>query len=145
MIRRHVLAVLALVAVGAMVASPAEAGGGGGGTKGRNGTVRVLGGQTGGGVGLIPLAGTTAVPPAGGYPSVAALQAAGGAVINPGQVLQFKVAGPGNAFVGPIDPAGAFPVLTGAAAYSGAQNQTGYLKVGGTNVAPTIAGTGDKF
>ncbi len=144
MIVRNVLVVLALVAVGAMVASPAEAGGGGGGTKGRNGTVRVLGGQTGGGVGLILLA-NGLTPPVGGYPSVAALQAAGGAVINPSQVLQFKVAGPGNAIVGPIDAAGAFPAPTGAAAYSGAQNQTGYLKIAGTDAAPTIAGTGSKF
>lgn len=134
----------AILAVGMLVASPAEAGGGGGGTKGRNGTIRILGGQTGGGVGVIPLAGTTA-PPAGGYPSVAALQAAGGAVINPGQVLQFKVAGPGNAVVGPIDGTGAFPLATGVAAYSGAQNRTGYLQIGGTNLLPTIAGTGNKF
>lgn len=143
MIRRHVLAVLALVAVGAMVASPAEAGGGGGGTKGRNGTVRVLGGQTGGGTGLILLP-TGSPVPAAGYPSIAALQAAGGAVINPGQVLQFKVAGPGTAYVGDVTVTPIVPALPGAA-YSGAQNQTGYLKVGGTNVAPTIAGTGDKF
>lgn len=142
MIVRNIVAVLAIVAIGAMVASPAEAGGGGGGTKGRNGTVRVLGGQTGGGAGLILLKNGTPLP--ANYPSIAALQAAGGTVINPGQVLQFKVDGPGTAYVADVS---ATPILPAAstAAYSGAQNQTGYLQLGGTNVAPTIAGTGNKF
>jgi len=144
MIVRNIVAVLALVAIGAMVASPAEAGGGGGGTKGRNGTLRVLGQQTGGnGVAVIPLA-TGVAAPAAGYTNIAALQAAGGAIVNPGQVVQFKVAGPGDLNCGDATVA---PILMNGTkgAYSGAQNQTGYMLITGPFATPTAAGTGSKF
>lgn len=141
---KNVLAVLAFVVIAAMVASPAEAGGGGGGTKGRNGTIRVLGQQTGGqGVAVIPLA-TGVTAPAAGYTNVAALQSAGGTIVNPGQIAQFKVAGPGQLNCGDATVA---PILMNGTpgAYSGAQNQTGYLLITGPFATPTAAGTGGKF
>lgn len=143
MILRNVLSFLAVLAIGAMVASPAEAGGGGGGAKGKNGTVRVLNNGTGNGVGLILQSGTSL---SSSLDSVAKLQAAGGVVINPGQVLQFKVAGPGTAFVAPI-VSGTGIDLAGAssAGYSGAQNQTGYMVITGSSTAPVIAGSAGKF
>jgi len=141
MIVRNVLAVLALVAVGAMVASPAEAGGGGGGTKGRNGTIRVLASQVA--KGGVNNAVGVAVTDVGDGLIPSTFTAAGGQILNAGQIGQFKVAGPGKAYVYFID-LGKY-VINGNAAYSGAQNQTGYMKVTGDWDNPTIAGTADKF
>lgn len=141
MIVRNVLAVLALVAVGAMVASPAEAGGGGGGTKGRNGTIRVLASQVAAG-GVNNAVGVAATDLGAGPLTQSAFTAAGGQILNAGQIGQFKVAGAGKAYVYYLDPEW---TQNDNAAYSGAQNATGYLKVTGPWNNPAIAGTGEKF
>jgi len=141
MIVRNVLVVLALVAVGAMVASPAEAGGGGGGTKGRNGTIRILANQTADG-GVTNAVGVAASDLGAGPLSESAFTAAGGQVLNAGQIAQFKVAGAGKAYAYFLDPEW---TQNTNAAYSGAQNATGYLKVTGPWNNPKIAGTAEKF
>jgi len=156
MFRRTVLACLAAFAIGSMVVSPAEAGGAGGGAKGRNGTLRVLGAQSNLdftlgslklpeatiGVGVIALPSTAAKVAT--YPSIAALQAAGGVIVNPGQVVQFKVGGPGRAIAYRVNDDSTLSDSS-EAGYSGAQNQTGYLKITGPSYNPSINGTGEKF
>lgn len=137
MIRRHALAFLAVLAIGAL-AVPAEAGGTGGGSKSKNGTIRVLGGHTGTGVGVYLLPQGQTLPT---FTSDADFLAKGGVVVNPSQVVQFKVGGPGTAYVF----APGTPAPSGNAAYSGAQNQTGYLKTTGASTAPAIEGSAGKW
>lgn len=156
MFRRTLLAFLAISVTSLIMTSPVEAGSGGGGAKGKNGTLRVLGAQnnlifTLGslklpeatiGVGVIALPSTAAKVAT--YPSIAALQAAGGVIVNPGQVVQFKVGGPGRAIAYRVNEDSTLSDSS-EAGYSGAQNQTGYLKITGPSYNPSINGTGEKF
>ena len=144
MIRRYAVAVLAVMAVGFMVAAPAEAGGGGtGGTK-KTATIRVKGAAAGNGLAVIPL--TSAPSPAtvaSWVGNLAAFQAAGGVIVNPDQVVAFKVApGVGTMYVANANFANAGDF--GSAAYKAVANQTGYMRITAGN-PPTIAGSATAF
>jgi hypothetical protein len=155
MFRRTLLAFLAIFATGLIMTSPVEAGSGYSGAKNRNGTIRVLGAQTNPITTIGTLtepAPTTAVgvitfpislTPIYTYKSIYEFQVAGGQIVNPGQVVVFRVGGPGAALVCIVEEEGLF--ASGAAGYSGAQNETGYLKITGPSSDPQINGTGDKF
>jgi hypothetical protein len=155
MFRRTLLAFLAIFATGLIMTSPVEAGSGYSGAKNRNGTIRVLGAQTNPITTIGTLtepAPTTAVgvitfpislTPIYTYKSIYEFQVAGGQIVNPGQVVVFRVGGEGSAIAFSIGKNGAF--YSDVAGYSGAQNQTGYLKITGPSSDPQINGTGDKF
>jgi hypothetical protein len=156
MFRRTLLAFLAIFATGLIMTSPVEAGSGYSGAKNRNGTIRVLGAQnnviTTIGI-LTEPAPTTAVgvitfpsfivKPVVEYKSIYEFQVAGGQIVNPGQVVSFRVGGPGVALAVVVEEDGLF--ASDAAGYSGAQNQTGYLKITGPSTDPDIRGTGEQF
>jgi hypothetical protein len=158
MFRRTLLAFLAIFATGLIMTSPVEAAGGGGGTKAKNGTLRVLGAQANPittprtltepkptiGVGvmafLFPLRPLTT------YESISEFQAAGGVIVNPGQVVEFKVSGPGFAFPFAVLRNGSLNgSLVDGFGYSGEQNKTGFLKITGPSSNPKINGTAEKF
>ncbi len=158
MFRRTLLAFLAIFATGLIMTSPVEAAGGGGGFKAKNGTLRVLGAQANPittprtltepkptiGVGvmafLFPLRPLTT------YESISEFQAAGGVIVNPGQVVEFKVSGEGRAFPFAVQENGSLSVVAfGVTYYSGEQNKTGYLKITGPSDGPSINGTADRF
>jgi hypothetical protein len=138
MIRRYAVATLAIVALGFLVAAPAEAGGGSGGTK-KTATIRVKGAAAGNGLAVIPL--TSAPSPAtvaSWVGNLAAFQAAGGVIVNPNQVVAFKVApGVGTMYVANADFAGVGGF--GSGAYQAVANRTGYMQITAGN-PPTIAG-----
>jgi hypothetical protein len=143
MIRRYAVAALAVMAMGFMVAAPAEAGGGGGGTK-KTATIRVRGAAAGNGIAVIPL--TSAPSPAtvaSWVGNLAAFQAAGGVIVNPNQVVPFKVApGVGTMYVANANFAGAGDF--GSAAYQAVANRTGYMQIT-AGTPPTIAGSATAF
>jgi hypothetical protein len=154
MFRRTLLAFLAIFATGLIMTSPVEAGGGGGGAK-RNGTIRVLGAQTNPittigtltesapttAVGVITFPEFLTAPIS--FNSIYEFQVAGGQIVNPGQVVSFRVGGKGVALAFAVFEGGLF--ASDVTAYSGAQNETGYLKITGPSSFPEINGTGDKF
>lgn len=144
MIRRYAVASLAVMALGFLVAAPAEAGGGGGGAK-KTATIRVKGFTSGNGMAVIPL--TSAPAPAtiaSWVGNLAAFQAAGGQIVNPNQVVAFKVApGVGTMYVAPANFAGGADF--GQSAYQAVANRTGYMKITALGPPPTIAGSAEAF
>jgi hypothetical protein len=154
MFRRTLLAFLAIFATGLIMTSPVEAGGGG--VKAKNGTLRVLGAQANPittprtltepaptiGVGVMAF--LSPLIPLPEYESIAEFQAAGGVIVNPGQVVEFKVSGPGVAFPFAVQENGSL-LVNGATSYTGEQNKTGFLKITGPSSNPKINGTGEKF
>jgi hypothetical protein len=142
MIRRYAVATLAIVALGFLVAAPAEAGGGGG-TK-KTATIRVKGAAAGNGLAVIAL--TSAPSPAtvaSWVGNLAAFQAAGGQIVNPNQVVAFKVApGVGTMYVANANFAGGADF--GSGAYQAVANRTGYMQITAGN-PPTIAGSATAF
>jgi hypothetical protein len=75
--------------------------------------------------------------------NLAAFQAAGGVIVNPNQVVAFKVApGVGTMYVANANFAGAGDF--GQAAYQAVANRTGYMKIT-NNAPPTIVGSAEAF
>jgi len=104
----------------------------------------VKGAAAGNGIAVIPL--TSAPSPAtvaSWVGNLAAFQAAGGQIVNPNQVVPFKVApGVGTMYVANVNFANA--VDFGSAAYTGVANRTGYMQITAGN-PPTIAGSSTAF
>lgn len=125
---RKILMVVAVVAIGAVVAAPAQAGGSTG-TK-KVATMRVKNFTTAP-VGVLP---TT--PSATNLASQSAFNAAGGQVVNPNQVVAFKVpAGISTLYAayasGIVFPLAALPDPAASLGVKGVAGQTGYVSADG--------------